>query len=289
MTAQHGDNQDAGPAPATAEAGLHDVCWTSPASQDDLPALEQLAGVLGDSALGQLGIYRLPEDFKLSVAMAAYNERATIEEVLRRVEAVPIPKEILVVDDGSTDGTRQWLCSQEGRPGLRVFYHEQNLGKGAALRTAFAQATGEVVVVQDADLEYDPAQYPKLIQPIVDGRADVVYGSRFKGEAGRTHLFWHRVANGILTLLSNALTNLNLTDMETGFKAFRRSVLVSIPLEQNGFGFEPEITAKVARRKYRIYELPISYAGRDYAQGKKVGLRDALVSAWCIARYWWKD
>ena len=236
-----------------------------------------------------LDVDRLPAGFKLSVAIAAYNEAATIAEILRRVQEVPIPKEILVVDDGSTDGTREILRAMEGTPGLRVFHHERNRGKGAALRTAFAEATGDVIVVQDADLEYDPADFFRLIEPIVDGRADVVYGSRFKGGVARTHLFWHRVANGALTLLSNVFTNLNLSDMETGYKAFRRNLLGGIRLNERGFGFEPEITAKVARRKCRVFEVPISYAGRDYAEGKKVGVRDALRAVYCIVRYWIAD
>jgi glycosyltransferase involved in cell wall biosynthesis len=245
--------------------------------------------LLGEVALRQLGIYQLPEDFTLSVAMPVYNERATIQEIIRRVRAVPLRKEIVIVDDGSTDGTRDVLRALEGEPDLRILYHKRNAGKGAAPRTAFSQVTGDVVLIQDADLEYDPREYPRLIQPIVDGRADVVYGSRFVGDVVRVHLFWHRMANGLLTLLSNIFTNLNLTDMETGYKVFRRGVLEEIELREKRFGVEPELTAKIARRKLRIYEMPISYAGRDYAEGKKIGLKDALKAFYCIFRYWLAD
>src|SRR5712691_6871289 len=254
-----------------------------------MPLLDQMQRLLGEVALRQLGIYQLPEDFKLSVAIPVYNERATIQEIIRRVRAVPLRKEIVIVDDGSTDGTRDLLRALEGEPDLRILYHKRNAGKGAALRTAFRHVTGDVVVIQDADLEYDPREYPRLIQPIVDGRADVVYGSRFVGDAVRVHLFWHRMANGLLTLLSNIFTNLNLTDMETGYKVFRRSVLEEIELREKRFGVEPELTAKIARRKLRIYEMPISYAGRDYAEGKKIGLKDALKAFYCIFRYWLAD
>lgn len=259
--------------------------WVTGVAPDDLPLLEQLARVLGEGTLRELGVYELPAGFKLSVAMPVYNEATTIREILRRVLAVPIPKEILVVDDGSTDGTRDILSEFDGKPDVHVFLHERNQGKGGALRTAFQHATGDVILIQDADLEYDPAEYPRLIQPIVAGRADVVFGSRFKGETTRIHMFWHRIANGMLTLLSNFFTNLNLTDMETCYKVFRRDVLKDITIKQNGFGIEPELTAKVARRKCRVYEIPISYFGRDYSEGKKIGLKDAFVALYCIVRY----
>ena len=259
--------------------------WITDPTPRQTELLEQVAEVLGEPALRQLGVYKLPKDFLLSVTIPVYNERKTIHEILARVRAVPIPKEIVLVDDFSTDGTRDILKGMEGEPDLKIFYHERNQGKGAAIRTAFGQASGDVVVIQDADLEYDPSEYPRLILPIVDGRADVVYGSRFKGDMARVHLFYHRIANGVLTLLSNMFTNLNLTDMETCYKVFRRDVLDGIEIKQNRFGLEPEITAKIARRRCRIYEMPISYSGRDYAEGKKIGLKDAFNALYCIVRY----
>ena len=248
--------------------------------------VEQVLSVLGESVARQLGIYHLPENFKLSVVMPVYNESATLHEILHRVQAVAIPKEIIIVDDGSADGTRAILRGLENQANMRIVYHERNMGKGAALQTAFAQATGDVVIIQDADLEYDPSEYPRLIQPIVDGRADVVYGSRFTGNVVRVHLFWHRIANGLLTFCSNIFTNLNLTDMETGYKVFRRSVLEGLTLREKRFGIEPELTAKIARQKCRIYEMPISYAGRNYSEGKKIALKDAFRALYCIVRYW---
>ncbi len=224
---------------------------------------------------------------EISVVIPCYNESSTIEELLDAVRASEIPdKEILVVDDGSTDGTREKLRSLEGQPGLRVIFHERNQGKGAALRTGFQAATGDVVIVQDADLEYDPKEYPKLLAPIRAGKADVVYGSRFAGGgAHRVLYFWHYAANKLLTLFSNMFTNLNLTDMETCYKAFRREVIQKIDLREERFGFEPEVTAKVARMGCRIYEVGISYSGRTYAEGKKIGWRDGLRAVWCIVRY----
>jgi glycosyltransferase involved in cell wall biosynthesis len=221
---------------------------------------------------------------KLSVVIPCYNERHTIREVVRRVQASPFEKEIIVVDDGSTDGTRHVLASLASDD-LLVLYQNTNQGKGAALRRGFAQTSGDMVIVQDADLEYDPADYPRLLQPILDGVADVVYGSRFLGSPRRVHLFWHSVANKLLTSMSNMATNLNLTDMETGYKVFRREVLQSIRLESDRFGFEPEITAKIARRGYRIYEVPISYLGRGYDEGKKITWRDGLRALVQIAKY----
>ena len=201
------------------------------------------------------------------------------------MQAVPIDKEILLVDDGSTDGTPTVLAKLAEQPGVRLIRHERNQGKGAALRTGFAAATGDVVIVQDADLEYDPAEYPRLLQPIVDGRADVVYGSRFSGNVARIHLFWHRVANGILTFASNVFTNLNLSDIESCYKVFRREVVQGMTLRENRFGIEPELTAKIARGRWRVYEMPISYSGRDYSEGKKIGWRDAVRALYCIVRY----
>jgi glycosyltransferase involved in cell wall biosynthesis len=269
--------------------------WLAPAQGFDLQLLDELRRTLGDDALARLGVIRIPAGFKLSVVIPAYNERATIRACLDRVAASPVPKEIIVVDDGSTDGTRELL--QELEPldvdgtsrELRVLVHDRNRGKGAALRTGFAAATGDVVLVQDADMGYDPADWPQLLAPLIDGRADVVFGSRFLGGPARTHLFWHRVGNWLVTLASNMTTNLNLSDMETGYKAIRRSALAGVNIAQNRFGVEPELTAKLARRKMRFYEVPISYAGRDYAQGKKITWRDALAALWCIARYAWID
>jgi glycosyltransferase involved in cell wall biosynthesis len=263
---------------------------------DRLPDLssqrvELLQRLLGKPACRQLGIYPIPEGFKLSVVIPVYNERPWIRELLARVRAVPIPKEVIVVDDCSTDGTRDLLAELESDE-VHVYYQPHNQGKGAALREGFRHATGDVVLVQDADLEYDPAEYPRLIQPILDDQADVVFGSRFTGDNHRVLYFWHYVANKALTTLSNMFTNLNLTDMETCYKVFRREVLAGINLKSNRFGFEPEITAKVARRRgpaWRIYEVPISYSGRTYEEGKKIGLKDAVNAFFCIVRYWMLD
>lgn len=224
---------------------------------------------------------------KLSVVIPVYNEAATIAALIARVQAVDVPKEIIVVDDGSNDGTRQALKQLEGRyDNLRVILQLKNQGKGAALRVGFKQATGDFVLVQDADLEYDPSDYPVLLKPLIEGKADVVYGSRFlTTKEHRVLFFWHSVGNQLLTLISNMFTNLNLTDMETGFKVFKRDVIQSIRLEQNRFGFEPEITVKIARMKLRIYEVGISYSGRTYEEGKKIGWRDGIKALWCILKY----
>lgn len=230
---------------------------------------------------------------KLSVVIPVYNEEKTLEEILRRVRATPYDKEIVLVDDCSKDGTRAILQRLEGQPDLRIFYHDVNQGKGAALRTGFRQASGDVILVQDADLEYDPAEYPILLEPIEKGLADVVYGSRFKGSGmARVHLYWHQAANNFLTWVSNMFTNLNLSDMETCYKVFRREVLQGIELKSDRFGFEPEITARVAKkrldgRRVRIYEVPISYYGRDYAEGKKIGWKDGVAALWHILRFNW--
>ncbi|MGH1362036.1 MAG: glycosyltransferase family 2 protein [Calditrichia bacterium] len=226
---------------------------------------------------------------KLSIVIPVYNERETLEELVQRVCEVQLPgveKELILVDDGSTDGTRELITDKLSSQVQQVIFQPQNQGKGAALRVGFAAATGDVLVVQDADLEYDPREYIKLLQPILDGRADVVYGSRFSGEGPhRVLFFWHYVGNKFLTLLSNMFTNLNLTDMETCYKMFRRDVLEGIVLQQNRFGFEPEITAKFARGNWRIYEVGISYYGRTYEEGKKIGWKDGLKALWCIVRY----
>jgi glycosyltransferase involved in cell wall biosynthesis len=241
---------------------------------------------------------------KLSVVIPAYNERDTIEEVLYRVQAVEIDKEIIVVDDGSTDGTREFLqelaeaarhnptvltLPRDGRrlrtDNIRVFFQDRNRGKGTALRRGFQEARGEIVLIQDADLEYDPQDYYKLIEPIERGVADVVYGSRFHGGPHRVLYFWHYMANKFLTTLSNMLTNLNLADIYVCYKAFRREVLRSLELKEDRFGFEPEVTAKVARGGWRVYEVPISYYGRTYEEGKKITWKDGLWGVWCILRY----
>ena len=229
--------------------------------------------------------------FRLSVLVPVYNEAGTVRLLLERVMAVPVTKEIIVVDDCSTDGTRQVLeelradTPDTERNRLVILFHEHNQGKGAAVRTAVGHVTGDIVVIQDADLEYDPAEYPKLMQPILDGHADVVFGSRFSGSPRRVLFFWHTVANKLLTLLSNMCTNLNLTDMETCYKVFRSEILKQLPIRSNRFGLEPELTAKVAHLRCRIYEVPISYHGRQYAEGKKIGWKDAVSAVWTILRF----
>ncbi|MGQ0627565.1 MAG: glycosyltransferase family 2 protein [Phycisphaerales bacterium] len=222
---------------------------------------------------------------RLSVVIPVYNEQQTIAQVIARVRAVAIDKEIIVVDDCSKDATVERLTPLLGAD-LRLLRHERNQGKGAALRTGIAAATGDLVVIQDADLEYDPQEYPRLIAPILDGRADVVFGSRFAGgDTRRVLYYWHYLGNKGLTFLSNCFTNLNLTDMETCYKVFRREVIQSIRIEENRFGFEPEITAKVARQRCRVYEVGISYDGRTYEEGKKIGWKDGVRAIWCILKY----
>lgn len=240
----------------------------------------------------------------VSIVIPVYNESGTVEEILRRVQDMDMRKEVIIVDDCSNDGTRQILENMAARQAnkepyapaqdgaepielrdLRFLFQTPNQGKGAALRRGFAEATGDIVLVQDADLEYDPRDYPVLLEPIIDGRADVVYGSRFLGGPQRVHYFWHYVANRLLTLLSDIFTNLKLTDMETCYKVFRREVLKGIEIKSNRFGFEPEITAKIAKHNWRIYEVPITYAGRTYEEGKKITWKDGVQALWCIIRF----
>ncbi|HTR64335.1 MAG TPA: glycosyltransferase family 2 protein [Terriglobales bacterium] len=224
---------------------------------------------------------------KISVVMPLYNERSTLQPVIERVLAAPFELELLCVDDGSTDGSREVLEElAQGHVQVRAFFQPRNLGKGAALRRGIQEATGDFVIIQDADLEYDPADYPVLLDPLIQGKADVVYGSRFLG--GRPHrvlYFWHSVGNRILTLISNCLTDINLTDMETCYKAFRREVLQSIKLQEDRFGFEPEITVKIAKRRLRIYEVGVGYWGRTYEEGKKISWKDGARALWCLLKY----
>jgi glycosyltransferase involved in cell wall biosynthesis len=249
---------------------------------------------LGEAGCRQLGFYAIPEQLLLSVVIPIYNEERTLRDLVARVCAVPVRKELVLVDDCSTDGTRQVLRELEQRKdwdpfnSLSVHYHQVNKGKGGALRTGFGVARGDIVIIQDADLEYDPSEFPRLLQPIIEDKADVVFGSRFLGDRPhRVLYFWHYLGNKLFTTLSNCFTNLNLTDMETCYKVCKREVIDSIAptLKQNRFGIEPEMTAKIARRRYRVYEMSISYSGRTYEEGKKIGLKDAFQAVWCIVRY----
>ncbi|GAB4499858.1 MAG: glycosyltransferase family 2 protein [Anaerolineales bacterium] len=226
---------------------------------------------------------------KLSVIIPVYNEVESIKTIIQRVQATKLAHEIILVDDGSKDGTRDILKTLDGKEGLRVILHEKNQGKGAAVRTGMAAAKGDVLLIQDADLEYDPRDYPELLKPIEEGLADVVYGSRFLGRAHRVTMFWHMVANKSLTLMTNILYDTILTDMETGYKVFRKEVIEGMVIRANSFNFEPEFTAKILKRKYRIFEVPITFNPRDYTQGKKIKLHDAFEAVWALIKYRFVD
>jgi glycosyltransferase involved in cell wall biosynthesis len=226
---------------------------------------------------------------KISVIIPVYNEVESIKEILKRVQSTKLVKEIVVVDDGSRDGTRDILQKLDGKDGVKVILHEHNRGKGAAVRTGMAAAKGDILLIQDADLEYDPRDYPQLLQPIMEGIADVVYGSRFLGGPRRATMYWHMVANKLLTFMTNILYDNILTDMETGYKVFRREVIDGMVLHANSFDFEPEFTAKILKRKYRIFEVPITFNPRDYSQGKKIKIHDAFEAVWTLLKYRFVD
>ena len=265
-----------------------DACLEEDVSRKTIDRVDILQQLLGKDVCRRLGIYRLPPGLRLSVIIPVYNEAATLEAVVGRVRQAGVPVELIFVDDGSTDGTRQLLQSWSEQPHVKVLCHETNRGKGAALRTGFAHATGDVVIIQDADLEYDPCDYVWLLQPIVEDRADVVYGSRFSNTDRPVSPLWHQWGNRLITFCSNLLTRLKLSDVETCYKVFRREVLEQFApsLRENGFGIELEMTARLAKLSgVRIYERPIHYTARTYADGKKITWRDAVWALWCIVRY----
>lgn len=272
----------------TTELGMGDVLTGLTRQIDRLDQLQALIAGENDYSIPPID-FELPAGFLLSVVVPVYNERNTIGRILARLSTMPLPLEIIVVDDASTDGTRDVLKFLESVPNLRVLYHRQNQGKGAAVRSGFAAARGTVVIVQDADLEYDPADIPPLVKPLVQGQADVVYGSRFMNGSARGSSWIHQFGNRMLTWISNVATGLQLSDMETCYKAFRRDMLTDLCLQQSRFGFEPEITAKIARRGARVVELPVSYQARDWEEGKKIGLKDGFAALYCILRYAWRD
>ncbi len=291
MAGELGSNDEKCGAEENLRDALHQIADSIGAdggNQGKYDRIEILEKLLGRNVCERLGIYRFPEGFLLSVVVPVFNEVDSVEEVVRRVRATGIPCEIILVDDGSTDGTRELLESWRDEADLVVHLHAENAGKGASLKTGFRHAKGDIVVVQDADLEYDPADFWALLLPIIKGQADVVYGSRFTGRSQRASYFLHFVGNRIITLLSNFKTNLNLSDIETCYKAFRREVIheVAPKLREQRFGIEPELTARLAKiPNLRIFEVPISYDGRTYAEGKKIGWRDGLRALWCILRY----
>lgn len=284
------ENQVSDDLPTLRDAAMRLVerlCQTDECAAD-VDHVELLERLLGPEPCWNLGIYRLPENFKLSVVMPVYNEAETIHDVIQRVRAVGLPCELVIVDDGSTDGVREMLEQMRDEPDLHVVFHDRNQGKGAAIRTGFAEATGDVVVVQDADLEYDPRDFRRLLQPILDGTSDVVYGSRFHGPDRQVAPLWHLAANKLITNMFCIRHGRRFTDVETCYKMFRRELIQEIApqLRERGFGIELEVTAKLLRRgDVRFYERPISYVRRSYAEGKKIGWRDGLWALWCILRY----
>lgn len=278
----------ASPPPRTAPPANLAVYERIDATLARLEDLEALLAAEAGYEVPPLG-FELPPGFKLSVVIPVFNEENTIRQILARVLALPVPLEVIVVDDHSIDMTRDVLRQLENHPQLRIIYKPQNAGKGAALRTGFQHATGDVVVVQDADLEYDPRDIVPLLAPVIRGEADVVYGSRYLERRSQNSSLVHRLGNSLLTAASNVLTGLRLTDMETCYKVFRRDVIEDVDIAQNRFGFEPEVTAKLARSGYRVTEMPVNYNARDFDEGKKIGLRDAFNALWCIVRYGWAD